>query len=107
MINVCFITDENYVLPTLVAMKSLIVNSKNEITINIVSTALSDESQKLFLQLATEKVKVNIIFTKNPLENIDVSHEYISKEAFLKLTLPNLFKDLDKILYIDGDTLIL
>lgn len=107
MINVCFITDENYVLPTLVAMKSLIVNSNTSLSINLVTTDLSQNAQQLFHQLETKDAKINIIFTQNPCENITTNHEYITNSTYIKFELPNIFKDLDKILYIDADTLIL
>lgn len=107
MINVCFITDENYVLPTLVAIQSLIVNSKHKVCVNVVSSQLSEDSQKLFKQLATSNCKINIIISSNPGDSIDTKHLYVSKAAMLKFALPQIFSDLDKILYIDGDVLIL
>lgn len=107
MINVCFITDENYVLPTLVAIQSLIVNSKHKACINIVASQLSEDSKNLFKQLATIKCKINIVISSNPGDNIDTKHLYVSKAAMLKFALPQIFSDLKKILYIDSDVLIL
>ena len=107
MIDICFITDENYVLPTLVAIKSLITNNKHEVCISIVASELSEELQQLFRQLATENCKINIVIAENPCANIDTKHIYVSKAAMLKFALPHIFSDLDKILYIDGDVLIL
>ncbi len=107
MINICFITDEKYVLPTLVSIKSLIVNSKTPLSISVVTNVLSENSKQLYEQLETSDAKINVIYAQNPCTKVSINHDYITKTVYLKFALPDIFKDLDKILYIDGDTLIL
>ena len=42
----------------------------------------------------------------NIYEDLCPDHSYISKDALIKFQLPWIFRDLDRILYIDGDTLL-
>ena len=107
MINICFITDENYLIPTMVAIQSLIKNTKNEVCVNIIVDNVYQGHLNTFKEIETQKVKINIINIKNPCENIDTDHLYVSKSAMIKFILPEIFKDLDKILYLDGDILVL
>ena len=108
MINIVFITDKNYVFPTKVAIKSLIANKNRETqyNINIIGVELDENDVFLFKNLETDNVKINIIQKDNDYENIGFNHQYVSKAALFKFQIPNIFNDLDKVLYLDGDMII-
>ena len=108
-VNVCFITDENYAVPTLVAVQSLIENrAKNtRYRIYIVAVNLTEEQIKKFQKLTNKKCRIYVKETNNIYDNINTSHLYVSKAAMLKFNLPNMFPKLNKLAYIDGDVLIL
>lgn len=108
-INICFITDASYVLPTCVSITSLIKNKKRSsiIDIFVVGTGLDENQLKLFEQLKTHNVNILVNNVVNKYDQVNTKHGYVSKAAMLKFDLPKLFPNLDKILYLDSDTLVL
>lgn len=108
MIHVVFISDNNYVFPTKIAIKSLIKNkNKNtKYSVNIIGVELTEENINILKSLETNNIKINIIFETNKYKDIGLNHLYVSKAALFKFQMPNIFPDLDKILYLDGDILI-
>ncbi len=112
-VNICMITDDNYIMPTAVAIHSMIANKKRgKYNYYIITSNLSEESEKTFKKFEREDVSVNIcrenaekrfngmhIFTK---DSICVA----SLSALLKFIIPDLFPELDKILYLDGDLIV-
>ena len=106
--NVCFITDENYAMPTMVAIESLIQNnSKNKFCVYIVAVNLSKENIANFNRLSTRKCKINIKEIDNAYANLGASHPHVSKAALLKFNLSDIFPRLNKLLYLDDDILVL
>ena len=108
MINIVFITDKNYVFPTKVAIKSLIANKNKETkyNVNIIGVELDENDVFLFKNLETDNVKINIIQKDNDYGDIGFNHQHVSKAALFKFQIPNIFSNLDKILYLDGDMII-
>lgn len=105
-INVCFICDEKYVLPTLVAVQSLVKNAQSPVNVHIVGTELSQVSIDQFNKLSSSIAEVTVRNVDNKYQDIPMTHGWVSKAAMLKFDLANLFADLDKILYLDGDMVI-
>ncbi|MBQ8250292.1 MAG: glycosyltransferase family 8 protein [Alphaproteobacteria bacterium] len=109
-IPVCFCTDDNYALPTCVAITSLIQNKLPETTydIYIIIDNVSPEKQEKLQACTTPKNPITLInvpkqgFKKNK-NNCD----YVSVAAFLRFELANLLPQYNKILYLDGDILVL
>lgn len=108
-INVCFITDESYAMPTGVAIQSLIENAskKSRYNIYIVAVNLDEKSIKNLKKLQTNKCRIIIKQTENIYADINTKHPHVSKAALLKFNLPNILSNLDKVLYLDGDILVL
>lgn len=107
IVNVCFITDNKYVIPTAVAIKSLVVNSKTPLNIYVLAENLKTEQSQYIENLSTTNAKVNIITTENKFNEYCITHQYVSKAALLKFELPIIFKDLNKIIYLDSDIVVL
>ena len=106
MINVCMITDNNYCLPTMTAIQSIISNSNNDnVKINVLANNVDEIIQKQIQCLQTECVKINIVQVNDYEENIE-EHRYVSKSALLKFKIPYIFENLDKILYLDTDIIV-
>jgi lipopolysaccharide biosynthesis glycosyltransferase len=107
--NVVFITDVNYDLATLVACNSLIKNKNESTLINlyIITTGLTEAVKKWFDKFEYKNVNIEIIEVKNDLEDLAQNHQHVSSVALIKFALPNIFKSLNKILYLDSDILIL
>ena len=114
--NVVFIADEGYVMPTCVAITSLIENRDPDYyycifvvmpigTRNILKSRLkqSENGQK----------NVKIVIKEAGMEDLKELHigenkSYLAatETALLKFKLPELFPNLDKILYLDGDIIV-
>ncbi|MBQ9270837.1 MAG: glycosyltransferase family 8 protein [Alphaproteobacteria bacterium] len=112
-IDIAFITDDNYAIPTAVAITSLIQNKNAESLYNIyvVTTAISAENVNLFKQFNQTNININIIeasvakfagIHKRQKNSVCVA----SEAALLKFELPNLLKRCTKVLYLDGDIIV-
>lgn len=111
IIHIAFITDENFAFPTGVALVSLLKN-KNEFSryqIYVLCNDVSDDIKKRFLTYNCKDFSVQIMELDGfeALETIGQRTEHVSKTAMFKFKLAELFPDIDKLLYLDGDILIL
>lgn len=107
------VTDSRYVTPTAVSMYSAIKNKCPQSTYNfyVVAEEITrrDENMLLNLQkLAPGTVHVKII----PRQELDLPYENMQrfmqyKVGMHKIFLPDTLKELDKVIYMDGDTLVL
>ena len=109
-INLVFICDENYVVPTIVAITSIYKNKNAETrySINILAVEITESSKNIFYTLNRDKFYINII----EVDNVEQHQSYVlenlhvSPAAIYKFNIPNYFPDLEKILYLDGDILV-
>ncbi len=61
-INICMITDDNYIMPTSVAIHSMIVNKgTGKYNFYIITSNLSEESEKAFKNFEREDVSVKTL----------------------------------------------
>jgi len=110
-INIAMICDDSYVMPTLVAMRSMVAtkNKSTQLNISVLGVNLSAGN--------IAKLKNMNRFcglTVNVLDKTDVIQEYkdidqsrhVTTAALLKFWLPKIFDDYDKILYLDGDIIV-
>ncbi len=106
MIPIIFITDENYAMPTAVAITSLLKN-KNKDTqydINVLGVGLSKDSV-LNLNKAG-KGFVKILEQSDCFSVYLASHEYVSPAALFKFKIPEIFSQFDKVIYLDSDIIV-
>lgn len=107
--NFVFISDDNFAMPTAVALTSLKINKQKNTIINvyILCNNLSLEQKKRIEKLNDKDF--NIIFID--LEKIDNITKYSIKgitansTAIYKFYIQNILKDLDKVIYVDGDVI--
>ena len=114
--SIVYCTDDNYTIPTLVSMLSAIKNLKNGYRINfyiIVNKKFPEYILEIFNRFGNEYSSFCTVVVKK----IDDYPEWIIKyynvltkkwpvETLFRLLLPDLFKELDKCLYLDSDTLV-
>lgn len=107
-----YITDDNYVMPTIVSITSAVMN-KNENSIYkiyIIGVAINDENKKIFDEFISKNIKskihIEILHFKQHY-NFDNSHLYVTSAAIFKFDIANILQDYDKVLYLDCDTIIL
>ncbi len=107
-ISIVYICDEYYVMPTCVSIQSIYENKKNSVyNIYIFGVELSDKSKKLIESLKLEDINIKLFTLDNKYDDINTTHVYVSKAALFKFDIPLILKDLDKVLYIDSDTVIM
>lgn len=105
--NIAFCFDDNYVMPYLVCMVSILENNKSEkISFYLITTGLKDENIKKFTKMADiygQKVFVKIISSDlyNELP-YDKKYSYATYNRFM---IPKVV-DVSKILYLDGDIIV-
>lgn len=113
-IIIAYITDENYVMPTHISIFSLIKNKKQEdiLKIYLIGDNISSISKEQFRKLQEKKVEIKIIEVGKD-KYISLGKTcffsetiHVSATALFKMDLSELLCDEDKVIYIDGDTLI-
>ena len=112
-VNITLITDSRYTPPTAVAMSSAIKNKCANSTYNfyIITENTTSEDNAYLLRLknlAPDTVNITLIPREEPdlpYENMQRFLQY--KVGMHKIYLPEILKDLDKVIYMDGDTLVL
>jgi len=112
-VNIVLITDSRYTPPTAVSMSSAIKNKCPNNTYNfyIVAENITPNDEAYLKRLknfAPETVNINIIPRQEPdlpYENMQRFLQY--KVGMHKIFLPEILKDIDKVIYMDGDTLVL
>lgn len=107
-INIAMIADESYLLPTVVALRTLIekVNADVMYHIHLIMDMDCQNELKKYYDLKCPD-NVNITFVLPSFED-DISafsHTYVSKAALSKFCLAEIFPQFDKMLYVDGDVM--
>ncbi|MDR0404999.1 MAG: glycosyltransferase family 8 protein [Oscillospiraceae bacterium] len=102
-------TDENYLYPTIVAITSVMENKNIDTNYSFYimhSKNLDEESKKKLqsLQNKYDKCQINTIDMGNEYENV-YTDERISIPSYYRLALSDLLPKLNKIIWLDGDTL--
>ncbi len=111
-INIVFTTDKYYKNYLKVAIQSAYMNKKPEskYNISILCVDLKPKEVEEYKKFEHENFKINpISVSLNEIDEIgkfEVSN-HVSRADLFKFKMPIIFKDYDKILYIDSDTLIL
>lgn len=107
---ICFITDNGYIVPTTVAITSLIANKHSDslYQIFILAKDLSVENQTVLQKFNQSDVQLQIIKTQPEQAYVGVTsnNTHVSATALYKFSLADLFSTYDKLLYLDGDVLV-
>ena len=110
-ISVSYSTDNNYIYPTIVSMKSLIANAgyNTFYYIYILHTPDFTENSKQFLKTLEKKYfyKCSIIFFDmgNKYKGLQLSFK-LKTPAYYRLSLQDILPKVERIIYLDGDTLV-
>ncbi len=112
VVDITYITDSQYVPVTMVSMYSAIENkcSTSIYNFHIVSENITEQDkERLFKlkKLSPETININIIPRYEPdlpFENMERFLQY--KVGMHKIYLSEILQDLDKVIYMDGDTIV-
>ena len=101
-INIAYAPDDKYINQTVVSMQSAIEHNKDVEFIILYST-LTDESIKKLQSVGgiLRLIKMN----ESLFSDLTLSH-WVTVQAWFRIKLPDVCPDLDKILYLDCDTLV-
>lgn len=112
-VNIVLITDSRYTPPTMTSMYSAIKNKCENSIYNfyIVTENITPQDKEALYQLkniAPQSVNITIIAREEP----DLPYEHMQrflqyKVGMHKIYLPEILKNLDKVIYMDGDTIVL
>lgn len=110
--HIALITDDNYCLPTLVCIKSIINHCSESCNyiIHVCTFGLEASNIIKFQELSTTNVSVvvdlfNDIQYEEKLKKIS-QKTHVTPTALIKFELSNYYSYLDKLLYLDGDIII-
>lgn len=115
-INVVYITDETYAMPTCVSIVSAIKSAGEDDALDfwVLCNEVTDESKAKFKNLCIDNddINVHIIEVQNE-EYVELAQScltfpyiHVSSAALFKFNLPSILANLEKVIYVDGDTLI-
>lgn len=107
-VHICLISDNNYVMPTKVLIKSLIVNKKNDTKyyIHILSDNIKNDLQQDLKTLSNKNIIIDILNIENPYSNLRNINKYVTNAAFLKFDIPFILNQIDKVIYLDVDIIV-
>lgn len=112
-ICVCFSSDNNYAPYLAVAIKSIIENStfNNYYEIYIIDECISKENKTLILSMCSNNFYIRFIKINPYLKSIDNSifhlNQHFTISTYYRFFIPDIFKNFNKILYLDSDILVL
>ena len=112
-VQIVFITDNRYVLYMRAAIRSIIANKKpdTKVEINVIGLNLYDSNVNKILKETKKNAKINLIkITDKDIQNIQsttLNNPKVSRADNVKFFLPTILKNSDRVIYLDGDTVIL
>ena len=100
------ITDSNYVLPTRIAIRSMLRYKRpdTEYAIHILGVSLTEKDMA---ELKTEYAGVDIMECADRYRDFCKCFTHVSTAALYKFDMAELFPQYEKIIYIDSDVLVL
>ena len=101
-ISIAYAPDDNYVNQTVVSMKSALEHNEQVEFIIMYSKLSAESMQKLGAVGGSLRL---IKMDESQFANLTLS-KWVTVQAWFRIKLPDLCKDLDKVLYLDCDTLI-
>lgn len=113
--HIVYISDNNYLFTTFVAVKSMIeclqMDDRHRYVIHICTMDVDKSLFDYFLNFEKKGISIEInSFDKHGFDektkNVLVK-THVSATALMKFELPNFFSDIDKMLYLDSDTMII
>lgn len=108
--NICYSTDNNYAPYCGVAILSVIEAHPNEeIHFYIFDCGISEENKKKLQKTVVSPCTLEIIPVREDVfENYKINENlHITSATFYRIKIPEIFAHLDRVLYLDVDTLVL
>ena len=106
--NIVFCTDENFVIPCLVSITSVLENNKDEdCCIFVLTNGISEKSVSKFGLLADKYgQKINIVRVDDSYFEGLVTPPYFPRSIYFRYLIPQILKTEQKALYLDCDIIV-
>lgn len=105
-----YITDDNYILPTIISITSLYANKRKSSSyeVYIITNNISQDNRILLEKLGNKFSNITIINGEPFIKDyVDIKQQrHVTITSLIKFFLPQILKNEDKVLLIDGDTVI-
>lgn len=107
--DIALICDRNYLIPTKTTINSIVKNKLPEerITVHIIGSGLEEADFDSVKKMEDAFFTIKVYLPSMEVESFQGEHSYVSKAALYKFYLPVILKDLDKVLYLDSDTIVM
>lgn len=105
-----FICDNNYVMPTTIAISSLsnCMSATSDCVVNVICDHVAEENKMVLASLERECFSVNLIEADSDrYKGLEKKYSRVSVSSLLKFSIPEYLPDVKRVLYMDGDVLIL
>ncbi len=111
-IPIFYACDDNFVKFTMISMKSMMENASKDFkyVIHILHSDISDEMKQEVLNMKTDNFDIQFDDVTDYMKSINDKHpirDYYTKTTYYRLFIAEMFKDYDKAIYIDSDTIVL
>jgi lipopolysaccharide biosynthesis glycosyltransferase len=108
-IHIVTVTNDTYAPHLAVMLHSLLTNkkSRNPIKIYVIDSNISIEN-KILLAKTTRIFKAKIYFKQiDPKSYSEFpTYHYVTRETYYRISIPDLFHNYDKVLYLDSDIIV-
>ena len=111
-IDIAFISDDGYALPTGVAISSIYNHRNPKLTyhIHVIASGIGEDNLVRLRALSADNFAVDIIDADTIASYEEFGRmtyaQHVSPAALYKFNLPEVFPAIDKLLYLDGDILV-
>ena len=106
MIKVVLITDENYIKFTMTVIHSILKSTEKKISIICLVTNITEDQLAIYRKKIVHDSIEFLLVNDTYLENIEAKN-HVSCTAYLKIFLPNILKDIDKVIFLDSDLVVI
>ena len=111
IIPIFYACDEGFVKYSVVSLHSMIVNADPSFhyAIHILHSGISEETQKKATALSKDGFDVKFVDVSERLHAINdilPIRDYYSNTTYFRLFISDMFPQYDKVIYIDGDTIV-
>lgn len=106
---IALISDENYIIPTVVLLQSLkdTKSASSFYDIHILTDNVQEASLILLKDYSCNNINVTIHQINNKYMDLHNNNDYVTNAAFIKFDIPNILSKYSKILYLDSDIIVL
>jgi len=107
IIHIAYCLDDGYAEPTCVSMASMLANTKSKLHFHIISNRLSDENKAKLSSLSERFPHGQWNFYGFKFDDkMFILPDHLTVETYYRFFLPTILPELEKIIYIDGDTVV-